>query len=426
LTPPVAVVALVAGFSIAIAATMNADGRRRLGLAHPAVAWLALTAVFFGLGTVALAVDGRPGSAAFTGAAVAAFGAGLWLSDRLSTRRAPGTAKFATGVVAGAADRLRLWAIAATAAVAVAAILPTLLRTGLPFLVPDITGARAELTGLPVQLVRVALPGAAAVAFVGGFGATDPRTRRTAAVAVLAVASFELLLASRYLLAELAAALALVVLLAGFRVPMRVVAVALIGAVLLFGAIQVLRAAGQAEGREGPFAVERTVNRIVLIQPRTLDALMTVIPDEQPYFLGLTWLHRLAPALGREDIPNLGYWIYPRVVDEPQATAGYAAPGWLGEAWANLGWAGVALFALLGAAVERLAALITTRRDETGALSTADLIAAALAVLFVARTHALGVAGLGVVLALVVAWRVLAAPLEDLTRDLGRTLLWRT
>jgi hypothetical protein len=122
----------------------------------------------------------------------------------------------------------------------------------------------------------------------------------------------------------------------------------------------------------------------------------------------------------------LGYWIYPRVVDEPQATAGYAAPGWLGEAWANFGWAGVALFALLGVGVERLAALIATRRDAAGALSTADLVAAALAVLFVARTHALGVAGLVVLVALVAVWRIVAAPLDGLARDVSRTLLWRT
>jgi hypothetical protein len=312
------------------------------------------------------------------------------------------------------------------AALAIVALLPTLLRTGLPFLVTDITGARAELTGLPVQLIRIALPGAAAVAFVGGFRATDPGTRRLAAVAVVAVATFELLLASRYLLAELAATLALVVLLAGFRVPTRVVLAAGVVAVVVFASIQVLRAAEQAQGREGEFAVERTINRIVLIQPRTLDALMTVIPAEQPYFLGLTWLRRAAPLVGRDDVPNLGYWIYPRVIGEPQATAGYAAPGWLGEAWANFGWAGAALFALLGIGVERLAALIATRRAQFGSLVTADVVASALAVLFVARTHALGVLGLGVCLALVVVWRLFAAPLDDLVSDVRRTLAWRT
>ena len=95
-------------------------------------------------------------------------------------------------------------------------------------------------------------------------------------------------------------------------------------------------------GRELAFAAERTVNRIVLIQPRTLDALQAAIPAEEPFFNGLTWLRRLGPLLRRrDDIPNLGYWIYPRLFPD-QVTPGYAAPGLLGEAWANFGWLGIA------------------------------------------------------------------------------------
>jgi hypothetical protein len=183
--------------------------------------------------------------------------------------------------------------------------------------------------------------------------------------------------------------------------------------------VGILRAYDQAAGRELDFAVERTVNRVLLIQPRTLDALQTAIPAEQPFFDGLTWLRRIAPLIGRNDVPNLGYWIYPRLFPD-QATPGYAAPGLIGEAWANFGWFGIGLFALLGVFVERLGALIARRRRET-----ADVVAAALATLFVARTHALGLDGVAILLALVVAWRLLVAPISGLAGDLRDVAGWR-
>jgi hypothetical protein len=159
---------------------------------------------------------------------------------------------------------------------------------------------------------------------------------------------------------------------------------------------------------------------VVLIQPRTLEALQATIPAEQPYFGGLTWLRRLGPELGRPDIPNLGYWIYPRLFPG-QDTAGYAAPGLIGEAWANFGAFGIALFALLGVAIERLGAFLGRRRPAMG-----DLIAGALATVFLARTHALGLNGLGFLLAIVVAWRVLAAGgLRASMATLGEAVRWR-
>ena len=63
----------------------------------------------------------------------------------------------------------------------------------------------------------------------------------------------------------------------------------------------------------------------------------------------------------------------------------------IGEAWANFGAAGILLFAALGVAVERAGALISRRRA-----GTADIAAAALLVLFIARTHALGLNGLAI------------------------------
>ncbi len=208
--------------------------------------------------------------------------------------------------------------------------------------------------------------------------------------------------------------------LARWRIPIRALVALGIAGTLLFGSAQILRAYDQAAGRELAFAVERTVNRIVLIQPRTLEALQDVIPREQPYYGGLTWARRLGPLLGRDDIPNLGYWIYPRLFPD-QDPPGYLAPGIVGEAWANFGPAGVGLFALLGIAVERLGALVARRRRATG-----DVIAGALAVVFVARTHALGINGLAILLGLVVAWRLLAArDVAGLWRDIRTALTWR-
>jgi hypothetical protein len=160
---------------------------------------------------------------------------------------------------------------------------------------------------------------------------------------------------------------------------------------------------------------------VLFAQPRTLDALMEAIPAETPFFGGLTWLRRLGPVLGREDVPNLGYWIYPRVFPgQDPGIQGYAAPGLVGEAWANFGALGLAILALLGVALERLGALLARRRA-----GTADLAAGALAVVVLARTHALGLNGAAVLLVLVVAWRLLAAAPGGLGADVARVLRWK-
>jgi hypothetical protein len=421
----VSIAVLALGFAVAIGAAVRSDSRLHLRLAHPAVAWLALTGIFFGLGSVVLASGGRPGPAAYVGAATAAFGLGLLGSDALARWRAlRATAKSA--VEAAAHAPTRIWAVALLAGIGLLAVAPTLIQSGIPFLVNDITAARAELSGLSVQILRVTLAGAAAVAVLLAATSPSPRRRWLALAAIVAIAAFEVLLASRYLLAELAATIVLAWLLGGRRIPLNVAGGVLVVVAVAFGGIQLLRAYDQAKGQEIDFVIDRTVNRIVLVQPRTLDALMEVIPKEHDYFLGLTWFRRLAPLLGRDDVPNLGYWIYPRVVRGDQVTSGYAAPGWLGEAWANFGWAGIALFVALGVAVERLAALVALRTRRGVPPGAADVGAAALAILFVARTHALGVAGLAILLLLVAAWRLLAAPSRGLWHDVARTLAWRS
>jgi len=215
------------------------------------------------------------------------------------------------------------------------------------------------------------------------------------------------------------ASLVLALGIAGVPVPRRAVAVTVAAGVLAFAGIQVVRAYDQAAGREVAFAVERTANRLFLIQPRTLEALQAAIPNEEPYFGGLTWLRRAGPFFGRNDIPNLGYWIYPRLFPD-QTPPGYAAPGLLGEAWANFGGAGILLFGLLGVGVERFGALVARHRA-----AVADVVAAALGTLFIARSHALGLNGLVVLGALVALWRALVARPAGLLEDVGATLRWR-
>jgi hypothetical protein len=419
----------VSGFLAAafvLAATIAASllvvpAARRTGLGpwHPAVAWIALELVFFGLGSAIVAItDGRTGPALYVGGALLAFALAVAASDRLASRRAP------AGVRPDPPDgepqtAIRPVVVVALAILGVAALLPTLASVGIPFLMNDITGARSEIGGLDLQILRVTLPAAVLVAVIGAVRGGTRRARLIAIGAFVIAVAAEVGLASRYLSAELVAAVVLGLAIAGRPIPVRGLAAVGLGAAVLFVSIGILRAYDQAAGRELDFAVERSVNRILLIQPRTLDALQTTIPAEQPFFDGLTWVRRIAPRLGRDDVPNLGYWIYPRLFPD-QTTVGYAAPGLVGEAWANFGWLGLGLFALLGALVERLGALIAIRRR-----ATADVVAAALATLFVARTHALGVDGVAILLAIVVAWRLLVAPVGGLVADLRSAAAWR-
>jgi hypothetical protein len=318
---------------------------------------------------------------------------------------------------------LRPWIVAGLAGLGLVLIAPTLLRVGLPFLAGDITGARAELAGLPVQVLRVTVPALALVLVLGIRGRasiTHAHRRRGALLAVGLLVALDIILASRYLVAELLAVILVGIGLAGWHIRRRRLAALALLAILAFGGIQILRSYDQAAGRELVFAVERTINRVVLIQPRTLEALQIAIPAEQPYFGGLTWVRRLGPAFGRPDIPNLGYWVYPRLFPG-QEPPGYAAPGIIGEAWANFGAAGLALFLLLGLAAERLGAFLALRRP-----ATVDLVAGALLVVFLARTHALGVNGLAILVALVVAWRILAAGGLAVTwRAVRNVIAWR-
>jgi hypothetical protein len=413
-----AAVAVVGAFGGAFLLVLPA-ARRTLGILHPAVAWLALEAVFFGVGSIALAVmDGKRGPALYVAGAVLAAGAGTWLADRASRRR--------EGDIPAMNGRLEVeqgWRRRGPLLLALAsivAIAPTLIATGIPLLTGDITAARSEITGLAVQFVRVALPGLAGAWLLGATSGQAPFGRPLLAwVALVATLVFSFSLGGRYLPLELSAAVVIAWLLSGRRLPGRQAIAVGVLAAALFVAYGVARAPDRAAGNPLGFAVERTVSRLFLVQPRTLAALQERIPAEEPFFLGSTWLRRIGPLIGRE-IPNLGYWIYPRVVTGDQATAGYAAPGLLGEAWANFGIAGLGLFGLLGVLCERLGAIVAHRRTRV-----VDVVGGSLAILFVARTHALGLMGLGLLLVLVLGWRWLAGADAGLWRDLLAAARWR-
>jgi hypothetical protein len=396
--------AVLLGFVAAAWLLLPVVTQRRLGVLHPAVAWLALEGFFFGVGSLALALgEDRPGAALYLGACVLAVAVGVRLANRYGPFAAGAPIPDPSARPTPESGRRR-WVPVALAVVALALLTPTLHDIGIPLFSHDATAARTALTGIPIQVFRVAIPGLAAILLLEWLAGRSAWGRPAVTLGVIGLlVALTISLASRYLVIELVAGLVLAWLLTGRSIPARAAAIAALVGVVGFVAIGVLRAPRDFATDTAVVAAERTFSRLFLVQPRTLDALQATIPAEEPYFLGLTWLRRVGPIVGRDDIPNLGYWIYPKVVDEAQDVAGYAAPGLIGEAWANFGPAGIAIFALFGVGLEALAAWVASHRARV-----VDIAAAALAILFAARTHALGLLGMGLLLALVAGWWALA------------------
>lgn len=403
-----AALALVLACVGAAVLTWPAARNSGLGPLHPLLLWLALQVVLFGIGGLALAiVDGRPGPALYLAASVSATALGTFAADRWVGRAQrhvapPGGPSPDLEVTTGS----RRWWPIILALLSVVVLLPILIRTGLPLLTPDATSARAALTGLTVQLVRVSVPALAVVIVLRLTGGGSLTGRRWVDIGLVGCAfALTIALASRYLALELVAAVALAWLLAGRPIRLRIVAVGSLIAVIGFVAVGLVRAPSQIGLDPVASTITRTVSRLFLVQPRTLATLQEVIPSETPYFWGATWLRRIGPLIGRDDVPNIGYWIYPRVVTEAQDVAGYAAPGLIGEAWANFGPAGVGLFAVLGAGLGLTGTWIGRHRSRVEDIAVGSLI-----VLFLARTHALGLLGAGQLIALVAVWRAIVAP----------------
>ncbi len=357
--------------------------------------------LFYGLGAVVLTVvgDGAERGAIVVGAGLVVFGTGAWLAAR---RGGPPLA-MASEIVVG---RVRPVAVLVLAGLGIAAVALLAIQFGIPLLSGDAQASRAGYSGIAFDVFRWLVP-PAAVAAVGVALATGrSRDRWIAILAVGALGSFEILLASRALPFELALAVLLVIRWSGRR-PSRAGWVALVGAaVVLFLGVQLARL-GPAAGFSGlldaaSFSVNWAAERLLLIHPKTIDIVVTVIPSEEPYFAGSTYVRPLAAALGREPEPILGYWIYARLF--PGSPGGFAAPGLLGEAWANGGpLLAAGLMFLLGYGTQALWRRLVLL--PSGAVDRAFVAALVVAV---TRTYATSLNGFLLTAGVTFGWWVLA------------------
>jgi hypothetical protein len=287
----IAVVILVfAAFVAAILWSVRAAERTDSASGTPAIWWLALTAVFFGIGSARLAIDGGFGPAAYVSGAVLAFALAVAWGDRLARRRAAHDEPLNATQDDEPQRRSPCGhgSLAVSPPSGLALIAPTILRSGFRSLPATSPAPAPSSQGCPSRCCGQRA-GARPRLVLGTRGRGEHRHRTASPRSWLAVGlliALDIILASRYLVAELLAVLLVGIGLAGWRLqPRRLAALALI-AVLAFGGIQILRSYDQAAGRELAFAVERTINRVVLIQPRTLEALQAAIPAEQTVFRG--------------------------------------------------------------------------------------------------------------------------------------------
>ena len=268
--------------------------------------------------------------------------------------------------------------------------------------------AERDSPGSLFDAFRWLVPPAALVAFAFALSTGQTRDRWIAAAALAGVGGLEIALASRALPLELAIEALLIAWWAGRRLSARAAGALAAAALVLFVGIQLVRVGpeGGFSGAAdvGAFAVRRTIDRVLLIHPRTLDLVATEIPDREPYFLGATYVRRLAILLGQEERPSLGFWIYERLF--PGETGGFAAPGVLGEAWANGGpILAIAIMLALGVLAQAIGRrLVALPRGPT------NLAFAALVSVAIARSYATSLNGLLLTLAVATVWWVATTP----------------
>jgi hypothetical protein len=357
--------------------------------------------VLYGTGSVVLAAtDEGTGGPLLVGAAMVAIGAGTWIARRLLGTPAVPVTPPVVGPVRG-------WAVVALAATGLLMYLALAVEHGVPLLSGDAQAARAGFAGIRWDLFRWLVPPAALLALAVALTTRRREARAVAAVAVGAVLGLEVLAASRALPFELGLAAILLAAWAGHRFRWR--AWLLIGAVAAVVFLGVLFARVAPEGSfSGPldaltFAWNRTVGRVVMIQARTIDLIVEAFPGQEPYLLGSSYLRWLDRVQGEDPEPALGSWLFEQLFpDEPPG--GFAAPGILGEGYANFGpvWA-LALMVALGAATGALGTAL-------GRASPGSALRVLFALLTVValRTYAASLNGTVLTAAAAVAWYVAA------------------
>ena len=378
------------------------------------LAYLAL----YGIGSLILLATGESSGRGplLTGVGLAAFGAGVWLASRFLGETPPRVRGSMT-VPAAILGTYRPWIVVGIAAAGLAAVAIIVAQHGIPLIARDPQASRAGFAGPLFDAFRWLVPPAALVALAVALSTGRARDRWIAAAAVAGVAGLEIALASRALPLELAIEALLVAWWAGRRLSARAAAGLAAAALVLFVGIQLVRVGpeGGFSGAAdvGAFAVRRTIDRVLLIHPRTLDLVATDIPAREPYFLGATYVRRLAILLGQEERPSLGYWIYERLF--PGEPGGFAAPGLLGEAWANGGpILAVAIMLVLGIVAQAIG-----RRLASLPRGPTNLAFAALVSVAIARSYATSLNGLLLTLAVTTGWW-LATTRRDTSDDIPR------
>jgi hypothetical protein len=376
--------------------------------------------VLYGIGSIALAANGEAsGGPLLVGGAMVAIGLGAWLVRRV---QGPPVA-MAPPVAIGP---LRTWVVVALAGAGLVAFAALAIEHGVPLLSGDAQASRAGFAGLRLDLFRWLVPPAALVALGIALVTRRREAMVVAAAALGAVAGLEVLAASRALPLELGVAAVLLAWWAGRRFRLRTWLLIGGAAMVLVLGVLFARIAPQG-GFAGPidmleFAVNRTVGRIVLIQPRTIDVVVETFPDEQPYLLGSSYVRWLGRFSGEGPQQSLGSWLFEQLFpDEPPG--GFAAPGVLAEGYANFGpLFALALMVALGAATVWLGGALARAPAEV-----AIRVLGALLVVVVLRTYAASLNGTLLTAAAAVAWWVAASLTLERARGLwrGRRAGWR-